>query len=322
VVFVIPILAGLVVGSWLVTAAIYSFFTDNGKSYSALSALDTNTTSSMTTGNYKYLSSYDTSQSRYKFRLFVLDEYLGEISLAFDNGATIAWEYDTRIWPDLAQYYGPGQHRGKRILYRFTNEYPILKNARSIVVETPPGSINAVMKSVLRKLQIAEGNDFDLVESDRVANRISTDIEAILAYDHTLGRLQFNSLFSGPIQFATTWLFFISTFLLVLGTTANWSKQFGENALELIPYLGFFGTLYGMADALELLGDADLTSAISKAITLGPVGSLLSIAVQTTMFALALYLVASFFSMIMHATTKRAFSIEEMGSADQIEKAH
>ncbi len=47
-----------------------------------------------------------------------------------------------------------------------------------------------------------------------------------------------------------------------------WARDVTENAMKLIPYIGFFGTLLGMGAALAILGQANLSDPVSKAINL------------------------------------------------------
>ena len=49
-----------------------------------------------------------------------------------------------------------------------------------------------------------------------------------------------------------------------------------------------------MSLGLGILGNADLTDELSKGVSLGPIGSQIGLALNTTMFGVVLFLIASF----------------------------
>jgi hypothetical protein len=67
-----------------------------------------------------------------------------------------------------------------------------------------------------------------------------------------------------------------------------------EQIVELIPYIGFFGTILGMSLALWILGDIDISDTLQKATKIGPITGNISLAMEATQLGLIFFLFASF----------------------------
>ena len=124
-----------------------------------------------------------------------------------------------------------------------------------------------------------------------MSSRLADEIVQRLSLEEVFARTERIQFALGPIQLLTLACFIAA--VLALGASVKWNdmQEVGKGLSEIIPYLGFLGTLIGMGGALGILGRANLADELSKATSLGPVGSQLSIAIQTTKYALVLFIV-------------------------------
>lgn len=63
--------------------------------------------------------------------------------------------------------------------------------------------------------------------------------------------------------------------------------------IDLVPYIGFFGTIYGMSEALWILGAIDISDPVEKATLIGPITGNISLAMETSQLGIIFFLIAS-----------------------------
>ncbi|MDQ0561726.1 biopolymer transport protein ExbB/TolQ [Rhizobium mesoamericanum] len=63
--------------------------------------------------------------------------------------------------------------------------------------------------------------------------------------------------------------------------------------VDLVPYVGFFGTIYGIAQALWYLGGIDLSDPVAKATQIVPITGNISLAMEASQLGILFFLVAS-----------------------------
>ena len=133
----------------------------------------------------------------------------------------------------------------------------------------------------------------DQAAGDAVARRLVDEITAGLDYARLEDVVDRVAYAFGPVQFLTLSTTYMTVFLLVVSLRMGWARGAAGITMNLIPYIGFFGTLLGMGSALGVLGEANLSDPVSKATNLGPIGSRLALAIETTKYALVCFGVVS-----------------------------
>jgi hypothetical protein len=121
-------------------------------------------------------------------------------------------------------------------------------------------------------------------------------------------------LISGPIQELILILCVFSVLVAVFeGVLARIRPaRRGDNPIEsaevfvdLVPYVGFFGTIYGMAGALWYLGGIDLSDPIEKATKIGPITGNISLAMEASQLGILFFLIASIVLRIIRVAIRR-----------------
>jgi len=171
--------------------------------------------------------------------------------------------------------------------------------AKDILVELPRGSVEPWVRSYVGGVLKGMGVEYENKALRSLSQRIAGDIREKGHLDEIYSALTWPQFALGPVQYTTFVVFFASFLLIVLGLVATWLIAPARALTEVVPFVGFFGTLIGMGGALGILGDANLADELSKAMGLGPIGSQLSVAIETTKFALMLFLVLKLFDVMV-----------------------
>ena len=206
----------------------------------------------------------------------------------------VAWEFRTEAREAVTSMRGSSAEFGCRVLVSFASSPVWTPHARDVEVEIPRGGIVPLVRTLLDRAQVAD----EPTVRDVVAETLAADIMEFLDYELLEQRLDTLSLAYGPIQFATLQMTLVAVMLIVASVREWWARDASELAMNLVPYIGFFGTLVGMGDALMVLGQVDLSDPVSKATNLGPIGSKLGLAIGTTQYALVCYGVATVFLLV------------------------
>ncbi|MER8973114.1 MULTISPECIES: hypothetical protein [unclassified Mesorhizobium] len=221
------------------------------------------------------------------------------------TGVNLRWQYHFSLWERIEQSDSPEKRAGKRSVISSAGSYLWVPYVDNITLEIPEGTLPPALESIMRYAENVSGNQFDDGE-ERAAIAI---MEEYFLKDSGLRnayvRVLNDAFWSGDIQFLTL-LAFLVFFLFTLVTLLSNRLVMPANYLmESLPYLGFFGTLVGMAQALKILGTANLSDGLAKAISLGPIGSQMGLAIETTKFALVFYLLAGLTNHVIDVVAKR-----------------
>jgi hypothetical protein len=101
--------------------------------------------------------------------------------------------------------------------------------------------------------------------------------------------LRASQIVFGPIQTATYATALLALCLTILSLSNPKLSRPTDAVTDLVPFTGFFGTLIGVLLALSSLSVDDITNDIRKAMTLGLIGNALSLAINTTICAIAVF---------------------------------
>ena len=174
-------------------------------------------------------------------------------------------------------------------------------HARDAVVNVPRGAVVPLIGMLLERAEVgasrvngeADGASWDETIVSAMTEGVAGRVTEFVGYENLEARLRVISFAFGPIQFITLQMAVLSVILLFASFWLGWARAAVEITINLIPTIGFLGTLVGMGDALLVLGGTNLADSVSKAVNLGPIGSRLAVAIDTTKWALCCYIVVS-----------------------------
>lgn len=317
---IIAALLSFAILSWLGTTAIYFFWTDKGSVYDKLLTPELSQRGpevlSINGLAEKLRLESEVMPPRLILDAFVQKEWIVEFSVArTDNESSVAkqcsptgvdgyliqWEFAGDAFQKLEDFYGEGASVGCRFLLGFSETTSFAPFARNVRIDIPAGALSPLIEQTLRRGMLGSNVNMDAKLRRAMTERLSNEVAAFVRFseiEHDLSRIAY---LYGPIQFVTIALTIFSGFLIFATLVFSWARDAGEKALNLIPYVGFFGTLLGMGSALAILGDANLSDPLSKAINLGPIGSNLSLAIETTRLALVCFGLATLLMLVLDA---------------------
>jgi len=299
----------LVVGlSWALTFASFFASSSSGEVYRQvvvprLPQLDQELTE---VGEFSYLTKLDTGGQAVAFDVFFGDLYVTRIGARSSGlGFVLSWQHAFSLWPAGRAAAHRDRKWGESTMLTLSPGAIYLPYARDLNVLIPRGAVSPWLKVRIGEALQMAGVQVGPAAVEQAAREIANEIDAVTGLERNRQSLAWIAFALGPIQFVTLWLFFVSLLMLLLGIFRPWAGVFGEKGIELLPYVGFFGTLLGMSNALQVLGQADLSDSLSKAVNLGPIGSQLSVAIETTKYALVLFMIATLIAMMIESYTSR-----------------
>ena len=239
-------------------------------------------------------------------------------------GYGLAWQFEGDTGKGVKALGGEGADKNCRVLFSYEPSQGWAPYARDVVQEIPRGALPPLIGMVLAEAVTGarhEGAEVELGDTvaDGLTRQIAGDVTQGLNYEgveQVLGRV---ALMYGPIQFLSLAMAFVSVILLVASLWFGWARHSVDIAMNLIPYIGFFGTLLGMGGALAVLGEADLSDPVSKATSLGPIGSRLALAIETTKWALICYSAVSVLVLVRDSVFRRSEVWDDGGRVDGAE---
>ena len=245
----------------------------------------------------------------------------GDGAAARRIGYGFAWMHHGDAREGVVRLGGRAAVTNCRVLVFFEPSPGWAPFARDAVMEIPRGALTPLIGMILQEAtegvsQGGETVEFGGAVADGMTRRIASSVTQGLEYERLEKGLERIALMYGPIQFLSVGMAFVSVILLVASLWSWWARASVEIAMNLIPYIGFFGTLMGMGGALAVLGEANLSDPVSKAISLGPIGSRLALAIETTKWALICYGVVSVLVLVRDSVFKRG------GMSDEGAKVH
>ena len=309
--------------SWYGAVKTFDWQTEGGKIFDVL-LLDTANISSFKT-NYITESVYYiinwNDEKMANIDVFVNDIFVADVWMALGNSYETSSDVDFPLflfphnnnlrnsdalflaylnghshWEKTTTLHGPQRRGGFFGVVGFSEKRSLLGNARDVNFGVLPGSLNPLIESIISKGMIVAETDTEQEYLDALSERISQEFIQLFRLEeikNTLGdSLLSVSFLYGRIQFVTLVLFFFCLCLLIISMFFDWARGAVESGMGLIPYVGFLGTLIGMGNAVGVLGDVNLSDPISKSLHLGSIGNNISVAIETTKYALVLYSVA------------------------------
>lgn len=172
---------------------------------------------------------------------------------------------------------------------------------RDIIFDRPIGPLRAEIKAYAADLSNQKNSGLSREDSKLVAARTAEIIDSCHGISTWAEKFPVIRMISGPIQEMILILCMFSILLIAFETVlATFRLTRGETAIEsaevfvdLVPYVGFFGTIYGMAGALWYLGGIDLSDPIEKATKIGPITGNISLAMEASQLGILFFLAAS-----------------------------
>ncbi len=286
----LTLVAGLVL-AWVFTAGIFYVVTSGGNVYSSIASVERECESGGKIDKLSYIATCaPEGVEAMHIDIYHSSRPLLSINVvATAGGLDLKWEHSYSSWPRLTEYIGYSRRRGSLSVFTLSDSWWFTPFARDIEVTLPAGAIAPQLKQLLTESRDAAPVAMSDASRDAISDRIANEIFKASKWDAMSGRISAVSLWDGRIQFVTLLMFWIACISLLLGVGLPWARALGSSAIQLILYVGFYGTLMGMAGALEVLGNADLTNPLSKGTKLGPIGSQIALAINTTMYAVILF---------------------------------
>ncbi len=241
----------------------------------------------------------------------------GATSLDHELALAIGWEFDVNVTrPRLDKLYGKEARKGCVVVGGYTKGATLLLGdaawllpfARDVVINVPEGALRPVLKRLITSAEIGLNKKSDLIVTQALTERLSFEVRDALGLQEFVSTANQVAFWGGPVQFVSLFLAILASVLTVFSLVRGWARNAASECLSLIPYVGFFGTLLGMGAALLILGNTNLSDPISKSINLGPIGSKLSLAIETTKFALVCFGLGSLLLLLRDAIWDRSAS--------------
>lgn len=229
---------------------------------------------------------------------YALAEYREECQFTDKLGYAIFWQFSGTATRNLRNLLGSEAATGCKIVAAYSSSLSLFPYARDVNLEIPKGGLSPLVSLLIDRGMKGLNTTADTKVVDAMNSRLVDEISSRLRLDSLKEDIKVIAFLYGPIQFATLFLLSLCIVILLISLIFEWARPVTEGLLDLIPYVGFFGTLLGMGAALSILGDANLSDPISKAINLGPIGSKLSLAIETTKFALVCFGLGTVFVLI------------------------
>lgn len=211
------------------------------------------------------------------------------------NGIDLAWNYQWSFFQRIDSGEGKARRKGKQTIIYSTRSALGMPYVQNTTLEIPSGTMLPLLQWIVRYGETISDSQFDEVEEQAalaIMNNYLLDSGLSSAYDQAIGA----AFWSGDIQFLTLLAFVLFLLFTAVTLVSDRLAPAAGFLMESMPYLGFYGTLLGMGQALQILGFANLSDGLQKAINLGPIGSQMGLAIETTKFALVLYLAAGIIS--------------------------
>lgn len=277
--------------AWMLTVGIFYVVTSGGGVYSTIASVMPECGSEGRVDQTSYVAScsHDGPKAMHIDVYHQSKPILSVDVAATSAGLDLSWEHPYSNWERLSEYLGYSRRRGTLPVFTLSDSWWFTPFAKDINVTLPAGAIAPQLKQVLTESRDAAEIDMSDASRDTISERIASEIFTAVNWSTMSSNIATISLWDGRIQFVTLFMFWVSCISLVVGVGLPWARALGSSVIQLILYVGFFGTLAGMSGALEVLGNADLTNPLSKGTKLGPIGSQIALAINTTMYAVILF---------------------------------
>jgi len=222
------------------------------------------------------------------------------------NPLVVSEDYHNRIESDFA-------------VVTINKIHNYMRHNRTVEFRRPKGALIAELKSTLTDYSNTSKSEIEKADVQRLLNITVDFIDNCHGLSKWGDNYWYLRLISGPIQNVIVvmgWfcvLIFVTMFLGLISRIVRTRRsnmmlfaiESAESIADMIPYVGFFGTIVGMSGALWTLGGIDASNATQKAVEIGPISNDISVALETTKLALIFYISLIFILKIVRISTKK-----------------
>lgn len=300
-------LPGLLILAWYITGKfVYSKMTSRGEAYyNSLITFKTDATSVKSIFDYTYIV-----RKNFKSK---------SCTIIAESQSVPIWTAVSQLGPNSLQLTletNPGIAQSlPSLASKRTIEIVSLKDAgllwpfnKDIQFERPTGPLAAEMRAVATKIASSTSSGLKPESASEIAEETVRFIDECHDLNNWGTNHYFLRLISGPIEAAIIvlgvfcFLIFLAELSLALifnVSTTMYAVRASEEILDLIPYVGFFGTILGMSEALWILGKIDISDSLQKATQIGPITGNISLAMETSQLGLIFFIFASLIGAII-----------------------
>lgn len=177
------------------------------------------------------------------------------------------------------------EFRAENLLYGVTGSW----SWTSATVDLPYGAISQYLFNGFQKVSRAKGLDPDLDRLLGYADIVTAEVNRRFNISTLSGDARVAMIVAGPTQTLTYGVALLAILFVIAECRSPQLRPYSDGLADLIPFTGFFGTLLGVSAGLEVLGLSNVTDDVSKALSLGKIGSSLGFAINTTILAIVVF---------------------------------
>lgn len=284
-------------------AAIFSYgiLSTFGASYNFASNLKSGSSIFREIEDFGLLTELNGPNSGNSASVYYKNEPLVTISISgTSDKIRMSWRYHYTLWDRIDSADGGARRSGSKDLILVSDSALWAPFVRNTSLEIPSGTVEPLVRQIIVYLERRLDERFDRNQLDDLVESVTRYILVEAGYGAAISQVLGTAFWSGDVQFMTLFVFYSFLLITIVTIFSSRLEEASSFLLEALPYLGFFGTLMGMASALKILGFANLSNDLEKAIGLGPIGSQMSLAIETTKFALVLYLAGGAFAHLVY----------------------
>ena len=175
--------------------------------------------------------------------------------------------------------------RKEQILYAASGSFPFTKTT----VNLPYGALTQYVFDGFSKAVKAWGLEPDDEQLLTYSSIVTNEVEQRFSISNIPSNSRIAMILSGPTQPFTYLVAIVALLMVCFEVFRPGIRPYTDGVADLIPFTGFFGTLVGVSGGLEVLGLSNVTDDVSKAMSLGRIGSSLGFAINTTILAIVVF---------------------------------
>lgn len=216
-----------------------------------------------------------------------------QCSTSSPNNLAIAWQFSGTLYTQLMQKNAQGHSQGCTDVIRFSEAWKALPFSHDLEINIPRGTLEPFLTQLISQATQARKEKLKPELVKPVTLALNNDIWGYLQLDQNMPALKKIAFRYGTFQFVSLLFMYASIILVLISLVKSWARDLSEATAAIIPYIGFLGTLLGMGAGLSILGEANLSDSLSKSVNLGPIGSQLGLAIETTKYAIVCFAVSA-----------------------------
>ncbi|UWM75849.1 MotA/TolQ/ExbB proton channel family protein [Rhizobium sp. WSM4643] len=309
--FIFPLL--FAIAWWITSGFIYYYSTSGGGSYYQSIRPITKTVTWVTASDITFIERSDYEA--------------GSCELKASVGAPtprIVWTAKSQLGPDglilevvpnpflldSVQRFGPLKTFP---LVSFKSYGAFFSHNMGVSFDRPKGPLRAELSALATQLSGQKSSHLKAEEAQEIALTTTNEIDSCNGLTSWGHRYYWLRLISGPVEQLIVVLsvfcmlvFAFEISLSILGfSTVLFAISATETVVDLVPYVGFLGTIFGMGEALWVLGGIDISNSLQKATLIGPITGEISMAMKTSQLGIIFFLGASLLVRILKIALRR-----------------